>query len=295
MKINAIGQTYKPQFKANNDFHVFGYDDEESQIKRDYIREWHDKQYMPYQSIYEKEGRKSEFELKLLINDLVQKPLDVNYGKISNLELQNLRIVENSIYRGAMVAPDKLENVGKLHEAGIRTIIPIGSGYSELKDECEKFGIEYKPINFEYDYDCCNAFVNIKEVQRDSEEYARFILKYDEKDIPRYVKNSISAWNENSRKYINNFTDYIRTMQKGNVYMGCEYGRYHTDTAVMFDYLFNPKMNHGNGLNKYNDYFVDYAENLYHNLTDADKIKMNWPKNFDKEFLERLSKLKKMI
>ena len=294
MKINEIGQTYKPQFKANNDFHVLGYDDEESQIKRDYIREWHDKQYMPYQSIYEKEGRKSEFELKLLINDLVQKPLDVNYGKISNLELQNLRIVENSIYRGAMVAPDELENVGKLHEAGIRTIIPIGSGYSELKDECEKFGIEYKPIKFEYDYDCCNAFVNIKEVQRDSEEYARFILKYDEKDIPRYVKNSISAWNENSRKYINNFTDYIRTMQKGNVYMGCEYGRYHTDTAVMFDYLFNPKMKHGSGWNRFNNRFVDYAENLYHNLTDADKIKMNWPKNFDKIFLERLSELRKM-
>ena len=37
-----------------------------------------------------------------------------------------------------MVAPDELENVGKLHEVGIRTIIPIGSGYSELKDECEK-------------------------------------------------------------------------------------------------------------------------------------------------------------
>ena len=291
MKINAIGQTYKPQFRANNDFHVFGYDDEESQIKRDYIREWHDKQYMPYQSIYEKEGRKSEFELKLMINDLVQKPLKINNEKIFELDLQNLRKLQNSIYRGAMVAPDELENVGKLHEAGIRTIIPIGSGYSELKDECEKFGIEYKPIKFQND--CCDAFVNIKKVQRNSEEYARIILKYDEKDIARYVKNGISAWNENSRKYINNFTDYIRTMQKGNVYMGCEYGRYHTDTAVMFDYLFNPKMKHSSGWNRFNNYFVDYAVNLYHNLTDADKIKMNWPKNFDKVFLERLSKLKK--
>ena len=119
-------------------------------------------------------------------------------------------------------------------------------------------------------------------------------MKYDEKDIPRYVKNSISAWNENSRKYINNFTDYIRTMQKGNVYMGCEYGRYNTDTAVMFDYLFNPKMKHSSGWNRFNNRFVDYAVNLYHNLTDADKIKMNWPKNFDKIFLERLSELRKM-
>ena len=161
MKINAITSQYKPQFKANNDFHIFGFDDETSQAKREYIREWHDKQYMPYQSIYEKEGRKSEFELKLMINDLVQKPLKINNEKIFELDLQNLRKLQNSIYRGAMVAPDELENVGKLHEAGIRTIIPIGSGYSELKDECEKFGIEYKPINFQND--CCDAFVNMAE------------------------------------------------------------------------------------------------------------------------------------
>ena len=290
MKINAITPQYKPHFKANNDFHVLGYDDEESQIKRDYIREWHDRQYMPYQSIYEKEGRKSEFELKLMINDLVQKPLEVNHEQIFGLGLPNSRTLQNGIFRGAMIKPDELEKVGKLHEAGIRIIIPIGSGYSELKDECEKFEIEYKPINFN---DNCDAFVNINKVKRASEEYARVILKYDEKDIARYVKNSISAWNENSRKYINNFTDYISTMQKGNVYMGCEYGRYNTDTAVMFDYLFNPKMKHSSGWNRFNNYFVNRAENLYHNLTNADKIKMNWPKNFDKVFLERLSKLKK--
>ena len=73
--------------------------------------------------------------------------------------------------------------------------------------------------------------------------------------------------------------------------MGCEFGRYNTDTAVMFDYLFNPKMKHGSGLNMYNDRFILCAKNLYENLTDTDKLKMGWTKDFEQTFHERLSKL----
>jgi len=290
MKINAITSQYKPQFKANNDFHIFGFDDETSQAKREYIREWHDKQFMPYQSIYEKEGRKSEFELKYLISDLVRKPVSVNNEKINKLGLSNLACEGKTIYRGAMVECDKLEKVKKLHEAGIRRIIPIGSGFLSLQDECAKFGIEYLPIEFRREE---KAFKNFNDVKKGAEKFARYIANFNEEDVEKYMETDIRIWKKSSRIFIDNFTDYIQAMQKGNVYMGCEFGTYNTDTAVMFDYLFNPKMKHNTKISYYNKGFLNSAENLYHNLTDIDKLKMNWPKDFDKVFLERLSKLKK--
>ena len=292
MKINAITPQYKPQFKANNDFHVLGYDDEESQIKRDYIREWHDKQYMPYQNIYEKEGRKSEFELKLMINDLVQKPILVNNKQINDLNLQNLRSVNGSIYRGAMLHNDELHKVGKLHEAGIRTIIPIGNGFSELKKECEKFSIDYVPIDFDLNE---RAFKTIDSVKISAERFARYVVGSDEKAVQKQVKFEVNLWKKISRNFINKFTNYIQAMQKGNVYMGCDYGTYNTSTALMFDYLFNPKMQHDVNHKGYNINFVECAENLYHNLMDADKIKMGWTKDFDETFFKRLGNLKRMF
>ena len=292
MKINAITPQYKPHFKANNDFNVFGYDDEVSQTKRDYIREWHDNQFMPYQSIYEKEGRKSEFELKFMINDLVQKPLEVNHEQIFGLGLPNSRTLQNGIFRGAMIKPDELEKVGKLHEVGIRIIIPIGSGFLSLQDECAKFGIEYLPIEFKREE---KAFKNFNDVKKGAEKFARYIANFNEEDVEKYMETDIRIWKKSSRAFIDNFTDYIQAMQKGNVYMGCEFGTYNTDTAVMFDYLFNPKMKHNTKISYYNKGFLNSAENLYHNLTDIDKLKMNWPKDFDKIFFERLDYLKKLV
>ena len=115
MQVHNITKSFNTYFKQNNEPHIFGFDDEISRSKRDYIREWHYKEYMPYQSIYEKEGRMSENQLKSLISDLVQKPLKVN-KKIYDIGLINLRSVDKGIYRGAMLDYDNLYNVKKLYK-----------------------------------------------------------------------------------------------------------------------------------------------------------------------------------
>ena len=84
-------------------------------------------------------------------------------------------------------------------------------------------------------------------------------------------------------------------MQKGNVFIGCELGTKDTDTALMFDYLFDPQQElYDNGLNGNNYMYLinGRVENLYNKLTDSDKQKMNWPKDFDQTFFKRLAVLK---
>ena len=282
---------YKPSFRSNNnEWHVFGID-EGGQATRDYIRQWREEHYIPYQSIYEKGHKLSDFELKQVISDLVRKPVKVNNELIDELHLQNLDFVDNTSYRGAMIKSDKLEKVEKLYEAGIRRIIPIGRGNTALEDVCKKIGMDYQAIMFDSKFN--DAFKTIDEVKSSAKEYARDILGLDEKGVANRVNSRISTWEENTRAFIGEFTSYIQKMKKGNVYIGCEFGRYDTDAALMFDYLFNPNKRYSRSF-PVEDY-LKCAENLYHNLTDSDKLKMGWTKDFEKTFFERLGNLKSRI
>lgn len=282
---------YKPSFRSNNnEWHVFGID-EGGQATRDYIRQWREEHYIPYQSIYEKEHKLSDFELKQVISDLVRKPVKVNNELIDELHLQNLDFVDNTSYRGAMIKSDELEKVEKLYEAGIRRIIPVGRSSQELEDACKKIGIEYQAIEFDSRYN--GAFKTIDGIRAEAQRFARDVLGNDERGIAEYVNSHINTWKENTRAFIDEFTSYIQKMKKGNVYIGCEFGTYDTDAALMFDYLFNPNKRYSRIFPVKN--YLRCAENLYHNLTDSDKLKMGWTKDFEKTFIERFGNLKSRI
>lgn len=294
MRISGITiKQYNPHFKQNNDIHVFGDDDEISKERRDYIRNWREKYYTPYQSLYDKECRKSEFEIKQLISELVQKPIPTHYGIMSDLDIVNFRRADFGIYRGGMIGlGEDIDKVSKLHEAGIRTLIPLDSGNYKLETFCERFGMKYLPMRFNRE---SSAFENPDRLKSDEMRYATSILNLDEKKALEYVNKTLSSHRSYTRIFINQFIGYIQAMQKGNVFIGCEFGTTNTDTAMMFDYLFNPKMNHSSCLNWRNEYWVKLAENLYKNLTADDKLKMGWTKDFEQTFAERLEDLKNRV
>ena len=296
MKVNSVIKNqyeYKPRFRgSNNDWQVFGID-EGGQVKRDYIRQWHYEHYMPYQSIYETEGRKSDYEVERMISDLIRKPVKVNDEMVQSLNLYNLDFVGDNSFRGAMIDAGELDKIGKLYEAGIRRIIHVSGGDNALRNECKKLGIDY----FAIDFDCMyRTPKTIDDVKRNSVRMARDILGLDEKGINEWIENDIILWQKDTRDFIEEFIKYIQKMQKGNVYIGCGYGTYNTDEAIMFDYLFNPKMRHENGLNRFNKVLLEPAEKyLYHSLTERDKLKMGWTKEFEKIFFKRLAKLRNII
>jgi len=292
MNINKLPSQYPPNFKQNNSWRILGYDDEPSQIKRNYIRQWHESHYMPYQSIYEKEGRKSEFELQKMLSYLVKKTTTVNNEKLNKVGLQNLKTVSENIYRGAMITSDDNHKIKKLHDAGIKTIIRIEDGYGDftrLKEECEKMGINYLCLNFDNNQ---TAFKTVDDVKKESLEFALYGIDLDENEAKEYVENETKLWKEDSRLFIDNFTKFIQFMQNGNVYIGCDYGIYNTDNALIFDYLFNPqtKQNKTNSFN--NSKLTECAENLYLNLTENDKTKMGWAKDYEEQFSKKLNNLK---
>ena len=164
----------KPHFKKNdNNWRVFGYD-EGGKKYRESIREWQSEYYTPYQSIYEKENIKSEYDLKQLLNQFHRKTGIVKNESIDKIGLENLEQLENSnSYRGAMIRGYDTNKISQLKDAGIKRIASLMKS-PELENNCKEQGLEY--LYYEMDLkDAC--FENIQGVENKSRAFWQIFYK----------------------------------------------------------------------------------------------------------------------
>lgn len=278
----------KNSFKAKeNDWHVFGFD-ESGESKRNYMREWHYNYYMPFQQVYEKETRLSEYALENLLKQF-DKTKPVDNKKISKINLQNLEHLDNTnSYRGAMIKGYQLEKLSLLKEVGIKRIISLMKS-SELEEECRKLNLEYLYFNMDLKDSC---FEDELEVRSKSRMFWQNIANItDTKEIDYRINCDVNHWKDKVKNSKKQLMSLIQFMQKDNVYIGCACGTYRTDFAILLNFLFNPNVKYScTAFSFVNN--LKSIENLYNNLTQTDKIKLGWTKIFEEQFLLKLNKLK---
>ncbi len=284
MKVNPIKSF---TFKANNfnEDNTLGYDDEISQSRRKFIREHYDSYRMPYQSIYETEGRLSEYRLNNLINTLTNKPRKVDYSSIISLPVPNIRSIGNNSYRGASMV-DKPECLQVLKDAGIKHVISLY--YSpEYEKAVKQTGLDYHCFDMKrgneagieglWASDVCNS--------RQSYENSLKGMFGDDKNA---IKIRMEAYDRDSRGLIDELVGFVRRMQEGYCYVGCEFGTNATSDALFYiNRAFNPKCR-CKELEFFDYYKADCLRNLYDKLTVNDKKLMGWTKQFDLNFLPKL-------
>lgn len=291
MKVSSANlKLYRPAFTGNDN--VFGYDDGISQKRRNFIQEHYNSWAMPYQSIYESEKRLEEFELKQLLSAYNKKC--VNSSLIKNLPLRNVEKISETSYRGSS-AIRNLDSLKILKQAGIQRIIDL-AGFKGLNEACNKEGLEYFNYSIEENV---NYFFKDSLFKSKDEIISENIDLY--KNIyncpSNIVENEINSSLKYQRKRVEQFVDFISTLQKEYAYIGCEYGLTRTDIALALSSLFNPKHDFKRNdalMYNYDDVIMN-AEKLYHNLTSEDKLKMQWTKSFDDNFLKNLRKFRKNI
>ena len=103
-----------------------------------------------------------------------------------------------------------------------------------------------------------------------------------------YLKDCEKNFDIRSREFVDKFVSFIQTVQKGNLYMGCEYGTYRTDYITLLDMLFNPQRDDEQ---ECIDDIYFYAIELYDKLTPEDKAKMGWSEEFDKNFMPKIKEI----
>ena len=262
MRISPVCTNMNIKFRGNDD-DVIAYDDAISQERRQLIREDYEYQTMPYYSIYEKEPRLDEYQLKNMLNFYMNKPKRVDGDVMSELPLYNVHNISTSSryrpnnYRGSTLydSPDWVFD--KLKEAGIKTVINFGDYGNSYKEKVERNGLNY--FDFDMNYFLLESYV------ADAERVKR--------------KDRVVG--------------FIQQMQKEYNYMGCECGTYKTDIAVYLNTLFNPQVK---GYCKiYSPNAVgsvpNIAADVYERLTPEDKEKMGWTPEFEDRVKNKLSKL----
>ena len=281
MKVNPIKSF---TFKANNfnEDNTLGYDDEISQSRRKFIREHYDSYRMPYQSIYETEGRLSEYRLNNLINTLTNKPRKVDYSSIISLPVPNIRYIGNNSYRGASMV-DKPECLQVLKDAGIKHVISLY--YSpEYEKAVKQTGLDYHCFNMKHRNEEEGLWYNDVCKSRQSYENSLKGMFGDDKNA---IKIRLEAYDRDSRGPIDELVGFVKRMQEGYCYVGCEFGTNTTSDALVYiNRAFNPQ--DGRELEFFDYYKADCLRNLYDKLTVNDKKLMGWTKQFDLNFLPKL-------
>ncbi len=184
---------------------------------------------------------------------------NIDFEKIKQLGITNLKQVENKGFRGESLSADRNNKyLPQIKNYGINTIIDLRtSDYTEkFKHKCENLGFNY------------------------------YHIPIDSKTI-------------SDREIINNLPSLFKKLDDGNFYIACAQGKHRTDIALALNYLFNPKYKgnpptmHGhieNGKMRTQDIFTR-ANSIYKELNNNDKNLLGWNKEFDENFKIRKQKL----
>lgn len=318
MQINKIG-AIEPKFKSNNKSNRFGYDDLISQERRDFLRENILNHSMPYYSILENNGRLEKYQLEKLIGTLygekmnqdslqsmlqrikqhkinankyenIQADNSVNRKLIEDLPLWNLAVVSDKlgIYRGQSLQGN-WEALKVIKKAGIGRVVDL-AGYENLEADCKELGLEYLHYPMSP-----YLFMNNSMFKSEEENKLKFfnqsrLFGYKNKQQQIYINKMMDNWHKDKNKEIDSFIKFIQFMQKGKLYIGCEWGTYTTDNALMLNCFFNPhhiRIPHDRYISSNNRIYIKRVEKLYKNFTAEHKEAMGWTKEFEKRVQEK--------
>ncbi len=289
--INQYKFTFKSQETDNN---ILGYDDSISKQYRNFIREWREAYYTPYQSLYEKECNLPEYQMKQLLGKLMKKPKIVNYEMVTGIEAFNVCVIDdkNSCYRGStlMQNPKALETLKK---AGIERVIDL-VGFHKYAKRVKEAGLEY----YVPEFGRCQMGVWSEEAFDTKEallaRQTRYYNPIDFEKNKKYLETISKDFACAARNSVERFVKFIEVLQKGFYYIGCEYGTYKTDEFMLLNTVFNPKAE-SDFIPCKELFKVNYMINLYNNLSSEHKQRMGWTQDFGERVLKRLKAKQKDI
>lgn len=309
MKILRI-ESSRQIFKSSNDDLILGYDDNMSKERRSYIREHYTSYSVPHYKTIENNGRLDEYKLDSLIKTLFGKntSLQTLRSKTRSDSSKNIKsqtnpdlmktfpgynitfILGSNSYRGGTTEISD-ENIGILKQAGIKSVIClVDSNLSPIL--FENYGIEFYRFPFNTHIFEQDAFKTKNQVISETKKLQRDILGASEVEVENAIRKNLEDWQGNKEYFIKKFIKFIQIMQKGNVYIGCEFGTYNTDNALMLNHFFNPDAaKTPDCISCFNVKSLLKLKNLYRNLDDNSKLQLGWNEDFDSNFLPRLKRV----
>lgn len=253
-------------------FNVFAYDDMQSKQAREYLRERMDS----YVNSNNQPSQQYTNSLLSKINSTNSSTPVFNFAKVD--EAQNT-------YRGALEHLNK-EKIERLRNFGIGQIIELREK-PYYKALCSDLGMDYlwfnmTDVNFSHP-----VFISKEKYCQEKMQIFNYFSNWTKEDWEKTKKLYEEQWQKIKDDFIEDFSHFTRAINKGNALVGCCLGTYTTDSALLLNYFFNPNAKNSN-VPKTNPRNGKYYLQLFHNLSEENKVSLGWDKNFEKNFCSRL-------
>lgn len=146
------------------------------------------------------------------------------------------------------------------------------------------------------------AFYNLKKMGiKNIVDLVDYGKTYEEKTLKAgmdyFVFNIFDNWWDRtdfeSREYIDKLVKFLKKMQEGNIFIGCQYGSNDTDVALILNEFFNPKLE-GQVKTTIPANDADFPVRLntiYDAFSKADKETLGWTKEFEMRLIKKLTRL----
>lgn len=141
---------------------------------------------------------------------------------------------------------------------------------------------------------------NIYKIEGTRNSY-RGPLKYENSSLlkPMELKRVIYSDDIIDETFVNNtdkISDFIQTLQKDSVYVGCDYGILRTDIALYLNYFLNPSTYYNSKRPSIPKFFgsADFDDliDLYDKFTPEQKIAMGWTEEFQNASRKEVEEVK---
>jgi len=159
---------------------------------------------------------KNNIPRKIITADKMKLPKVVEKTKIiKELNIPNYRMVNSTSISGGTFSNRSILDLSELKSCGIETIIDFrGEAQQSFADSCKRLGLNYFNFNL-------NNVINMT-----NPEY--FIPKKNERTMI-------------SDKFVSKLKVFFDLVNRGNAYIGCQFGVDRTNIGLVLNYLMNPK------------------------------------------------------
>ena len=221
---------------------------------------------------------------QFIFDDNSSKKLPSNVMSIEDVFVPNLQNIGSGSYRGASLSRNT-QYLDLLARSGVKTIIDL-VGFKKLQDACAEKNLKYYKYEVPHNYWLNPIFIDNQELlaKRTTELAREGLSKSEFNSQIDYYKNRI---NIERAEYMEKFIGLIDTMKKGFFYIGCDLGECRTPNLLALNSYFNPDWQ-GEKIPPTNDFVLKLIKNMYKNMTDDDKERLGFTKEFDEKLRSEL-------
>ncbi len=171
---------------------------------------------------------------------------------ISNIRKRNelTRIPNTTVYRGQTLVDKADDALCNLKSKGIKTVIDLVGYGKDYEEKVKNAGLNY------YEYSIYDNWWNLNDYT--------------------------------TKEFIDNMVLFLKKMQEGNIYIGCQHGANDTDIALILNNFFNPQLEDKCKTSITPNEFSYEINSIYDSLTSKHKQDLGWTKEFEQRLVKKL-------